>query len=67
MYSRKSIGLKQLLDILLDLAFCSSVKIFAVYRGSRWQMFFKICALKNFATLTGKHLCWSIFLIKLQA
>ena len=22
-------------------------------------MFFKICALKNFTTLTGKHLCWS--------
>ena len=23
--------------------------------------------LRNFATFTGKHLCWSIFLIKLQA
>ena len=30
-------------------------------------MFFKIGALKNFANLTGKHLCWSLFLIKLQA
>ena len=28
-------------------------------------MFFKIGVLKNFATLTGKHLCWSLFLIKL--
>ena len=24
----------------------------------RWQMFFKIGVLKNFAILTGKHLCW---------
>ena len=23
--------------------------------------------LKNFAILTGKHMCWSLFLIKLQA
>ena len=29
-------------------------------------MFFKIYVLKNFAMLTGKHLCWSLFLIKLQ-
>ena len=30
-------------------------------------MFFKIGALKNFAYFTGRHLCWSLFLIKLQA
>ena len=24
----------------------------------RWQMFFKIGVLKNFAIFTGKHLCW---------
>ena len=29
-------------------------------------MFFKIGVLKNFAILTGKHLCWSRFLIKFQ-
>ena len=29
--------------------------------------FFEIGALKNFANFTGKHLCWSLFLIKLQA
>ena len=29
-------------------------------------MFFKIGALKNFAILPGKHLCWSLFLRKLQ-
>ena len=23
--------------------------------------------LKNFANFTGKHLCWSLFLMKLQA
>ena len=30
-------------------------------------MFFKIGALRNFAIFIGKHLCWSLFLIKLQA
>ena len=30
-------------------------------------MFFKIGVLKNFANFTGKHLCWSLFLINLQA
>ena len=35
------------------------------YRGSLSQMFFKIGVLKNFAIFTGKHLCWSLFLIKL--
>ena len=35
--------------------------------SSRPQMFFKIEVLKNFANFTGKHLCWSLFLIKLQA
>ena len=36
-------------------------------RSSRLQMFFKIGVLKNFAIFTGKHLCWSLFLIKWQA
>ena len=27
----------------------------------------KIGVLKNFANFTGKHLCWSLFLINLQA
>ena len=31
------------------------------------QMFFKIGVHKNFANFTGKHLCWSLFLKKLQA
>ena len=30
-------------------------------------MFFKIGVLKNFAIFSGKHLCWSHFLKKLQA
>ena len=29
------------------------------------KMFFKIGAIKNFAIFTGKHLCRSLFLIKL--
>ena len=36
-------------------------------RSSGSQMLLKIDDLKNFASFTGKHLCWSLFLIKLQA
>ena len=32
-----------------------------------WKVFFKVGLLKNFANFTAKHLCWSLFLIKLQA
>ena len=35
-----------------------------MFRSSRSQMFLKISVLKNFANLTGKHLCWSLFLIQ---
>ena len=38
-----------------------------IIRSSRSQMFFKIGVLKNSAILTGKRLCWSLFLIKVQA
>ena len=38
-----------------------------IYRGSHLQMFFNINILKMFAIFTRKHLCWSLFLIKLQA
>ena len=34
------------------------------FRSSRLQIFFKIGALKNFANFTGKHLCWSLILLK---
>ena len=36
-------------------------------RSSHSQMFLKIDVLRNFASFTRKHLCWSLFLIKLQA
>ena len=35
-------------------------------RSSRSHMFFQVGVLKNFANFTGKHLFWSLFLIKLQ-
>ena len=31
------------------------------------QMFFKTRVLKNLENFTGKHQCWNLFLIKLQA
>ena len=39
----------------------------SVYRGISWQVIFKIGVLKNFAAFTGKHLCWSLILVKLLA
>ena len=36
------------------------------YRSRRSQMFFKIAVLKKFVIFTGKHLCWSLFLIQQQ-
>ena len=35
-------------------------------KSSHSEIFFKIGVLKNFAIFTGKHLCLSLFLIKLQ-
>ena len=35
-----------------------------IIRTRRLQMFYKIGVLKNFANFTGKHLCWSVLLIK---
>ena len=37
------------------------------FKSSRSQMFFKIGVLKNFTIFPRKHLCWSYFLVKLQA
>ena len=36
----------------------------ALNKSSRSQIFFKIGALSNIAKSTGKHLCWSFFLMK---
>ena len=44
-----------------------SLNIDSSCRSSRSQMFFNIVVLKNFAIFSGKHLRWSLFLIKLQA
>ena len=55
---------------VLVISFQESIQTFFLFRwiarSRRWQMFFKIGVLKNSANLTGKHLCWSLFLIKLQ-
>ena len=37
------------------------------FRSSRFQMFFQIGVLKDFAMLTIEHLCWSHLFMKLQA
>ena len=48
---------------LINSFFCNVL----IFRSSRWQIFFKIDDLKYFSSFKGKHLCWSVFLIKLQA
>ena len=37
-----------------------------LFRSSHWTCSVKKGILKNFANFTGKHLCWSLFLITLQ-
>ena len=37
------------------------------FRSSRSPIFFKIGVFKNFTKFTGEHLCWSLFLKRLQA
>ena len=39
----------------------------SVCKSSHWRCSVKKRALKNFANFTGKHLCWSLLFIKLQA
>ena len=51
------------LTILWTLDIIYRVKV----RNSRSQVFFRIGVLKNFAIFTGRHLCWSLFLMKSQA
>ena len=36
------------------------------FRNSRWQMFLQRSVLKILANFRGKHMCWSLILIKLQ-
>ena len=37
------------------------------FRSSHQKCSIEKAVLKNFATFTGNHLCWSLFLVKLQA
>ena len=46
---------------------CHPLRNLRTARSSRSQIFFKINVLENFAIFTGKHLRWSLFVIKLQA
>ena len=46
---------------------CVRVSFLITLRSSRSQIFFKMFALKNFSNFMGKHLCGSLFSIKLQA
>ena len=41
------------------------VKSITRYRSIRSEIFFKTGVLKNFANVTGKHPCWTLFLMKL--
>ena len=50
--------------LLLSISFW--LELICRFRRSRLQIFFKIGAFKNFTNFTGKHLCWSFFLKKLQ-
>ena len=50
----------------LDEHWKTLVDDFHCFRNSRSQIFLKVSVLKKIACFTGKHLCWSLSLIKLQ-
>ena len=59
-------------DLLLPCFSFSHVRItvcdtISLFRSSCLPKFFKKSVLKNFATFTGEHLCYSLFVIKLKA
>ena len=45
----------------------SGSDVFKGYRSNHWRCSVKKHVLQNFANYTGKHLCWSLILIELQA
>ena len=47
--------------------FRCSLRNLSLLKSSPSRGFFKIGVLKNFADLTRKNLCWSLFLIELEA
>ena len=57
--------LKLVRDMIITYSLLASVLDNSCLRCSRSQMFWKIGVFKNFVILTGKYLCWSLFLIKL--
>ena len=43
------------------------ITLFTVNKSSRPEVFCRKSDLKNFAKFTGKHVCQSLFIIKLQS
>ena len=59
---------KKYIKITLSISYVDSLPDELLhFRSRRSQMFFKIGVPENFAIFTGKHLCWSLFLIKRDA
>ena len=53
-------------DLIIS-GFLSDIGVPDVSQKQPPEVFYKKAVFKNFAIFTGKHLCWSLFLIKLQA
>ena len=53
--------------IITELQNSCLITLLKRYRSSHQRCSVKKGVLKNFANFTGKHPCWSLFLIKLQA
>ena len=55
-------------EVLLFATLVQSLQINEqLFRSSHWRCSIKKAALKKFTIFTRKYLCWSLFLIKLQA
>ena len=69
LYSRVFLSYFDLITPNCYFLLCSFVSFYdlVLNRSNRSQMSLTIGVLKIFAKFTGKHLCWILFLIKLQA
>ena len=67
-YLETVLSCRQVISLIFHKCIISlnSVSSLAKYRSCHRRCSKKVGVLKNFSNVTGKHLCWSLFLIKFQ-
>ena len=64
---RRSLALdRHIFHVMIIVTDGFSKKSFFIFRNNCTQMFFKRGVIRNIVIFTRKHLCWSLFLLKLE-